>query len=112
VFFNPQAVISKLDIKLRTLTPTSPPPSRTNPWVSQTSHNPAKALSQITLVKNHIACYQGNSLISLFLIVVLLAKGTKRLAHELILITTEVRILRKANKVLSKCRRAKKNRIR
>jgi hypothetical protein len=44
VLFNPQAVISKLDIKLRTLTPTSPPPSRANPWVSQTPYNPAETL--------------------------------------------------------------------
>jgi hypothetical protein len=43
--FNPQAVISKLDVKLRTLTPTSPPPSGTNPWVSQTPHNPVETLS-------------------------------------------------------------------
>jgi hypothetical protein len=50
-------------------------------------------------------------LISLFLIVVLLAKNTKRLAYELILITAEVYILRKTNKVFSKYRRAKKNYI-
>jgi hypothetical protein len=51
-------------------------------------------------------------LISLFLIVALLVKNIKKLAHELILITTEVYILRKINKVFSKYRRAKKNRIR
>jgi hypothetical protein len=51
-------------------------------------------------------------LISFFSIVALLAKDTERLAHELILITAEIHILRKANKVFSKCRRAKKNRIR
>jgi hypothetical protein len=45
VFFNPQAVISKLDIKLRTLTPTRPPSTNTDPWVSQTPHNPTKTLS-------------------------------------------------------------------
>jgi hypothetical protein len=51
-------------------------------------------------------------LISFFLIIVLLAKNTKRLAHELTLITAKIYILRKANKVFSKRRRAKKNRIR
>jgi hypothetical protein len=53
--FNPQAVISKLDIKLRTLTPTRPPSADTDPWVSQTPHNPAEALSKIVLVKDRIA---------------------------------------------------------
>jgi len=41
-----------------------------------------------------------------------LAKGTEILAHEVTLLTAEVRTLRKANKVLSKRRRAKKTRIR
>jgi hypothetical protein len=50
-------------------------------------------------------------LISFFSIVVLLAKGTERLTHELILITAEIYILHKANKVFSKYRRAKKNYI-
>jgi hypothetical protein len=105
-------VISKLDIKLRTLIPTSPPLSRADPWVSQTPYNPAETLSQITLVKNRITCYQGNSLISLFLIIALLAKNTERLAHELTLITAEIRTLRKTNEVLSKYQKTKKNRIR
>jgi hypothetical protein len=111
VLFNPQAVISKLDMKLRILTPTSPLPFRTNPWVSQTPYNPAETLSQTTLVKNRIACYQGSLLIFLFSTIVLLAKDTERLVYELILMTAEVYILRKTNKILSKYRRAKKNRI-
>jgi hypothetical protein len=112
VFFNPQVVISKLDIKLRILIPTSPPPFRANPWVSQTPYNLAETFLQITLVKNRITRYQGNSLISFFSIIALLAKDTERLAYELILVTAEIYILRKANKVFSKRRRAKKNHIR
>jgi hypothetical protein len=105
-------VISKLDIKLRILILISPPLSGTNPWVSQTPYNPAETLLQTILVKNRIACYQGNSLISFFSTIALLAKNIKRLVYELILVTAEIYILRKANKILSKRRRAKKNRIR
>jgi hypothetical protein len=43
--FDPQAVISKLDVKLRTPIPTRPPSADADPWVSQTPHNPAEALS-------------------------------------------------------------------
>jgi hypothetical protein len=57
ISFNPQAVISKLDVKLRILTPTRPPSTNTDPWVSQTPHNPTKALSQTVLVKDHIIHY-------------------------------------------------------
>ena len=32
--FDPQAVLSKLDIKLRTPTPSRPSTANTNPWVS------------------------------------------------------------------------------
>jgi hypothetical protein len=59
-----------------------------------------------------MARYQGSSPTPIFQTVVSLAKGTERLAHELTLVNAELRILRAANKALSKRRRAKKNRIR
>jgi hypothetical protein len=59
--FDPEAVISKLDVKLRTPTPTGPPSAETDPWASQTPHNPTEALSQTTLVKDRIALHQGSS---------------------------------------------------
>jgi hypothetical protein len=67
---------------------------------------------QITLVRDRITCYQGNSLISFFQTIVVLAKDTKRLAYELTLANTKLYISRVVNKVFSKRRRAKKNRIR
>ncbi|KFY24886.1 hypothetical protein V493_04968 [Pseudogymnoascus sp. VKM F-4281 (FW-2241)] len=110
--FDPKAVISKLDVKLRTPTPTRPPSADTDPWVSQTPHNPTEALSQTTLVKDRIALHQGSSPTPIFATVAALAKGTEILAHQNTLLTAEVRTLRKANEALSKRRRAKKNRIR
>ena len=110
--FNPQAVISKLDVKLRTPTPTGPPSADADPWVSQTPHNATDALSQTTLVKDRIAQHQGSSPTPIFATVASLAKGTEILAHELTLVSAEVRTLRQANEALSKRRRAKKNRIR
>jgi hypothetical protein len=50
-------VLEKLDIKLRTPTPTGPPFINTDPWVSQTPYNPTEALSQTILVRDRIACY-------------------------------------------------------
>jgi hypothetical protein len=50
-------MISKLDIKLQIPTPTRPPSADTDPWVSQTPYNPTETLSQIVLVKDHIARY-------------------------------------------------------
>ena len=109
--FDPQAVISKLDVKLWTPMPTRPPSADADPWVLQTPHNPTDALSQTTLVKDRIALHQGSSPTPIFATVTALAKGTELLAHQVTLLTAETRTLRKANEALSKRRRAKKNRI-
>ena len=50
---NPEAILSKLDIKLRTPTPTLPSPNK-EPWTSQTPCNAKDALSQPKLVKDQI----------------------------------------------------------
>jgi hypothetical protein len=110
--FNPQVVISKLDVKLRTPTPTRLPSIDADAWVSQTPQNPTEALLQTNLVKNRIAYYQGSSPTPIFQTVVALAKGTERLAYKVTLLSAEVRTLRAANKALSKRRRAKKARVR
>ena len=67
---------------------------------------------QTTLVRNRIAHHQGSSPTPIFTTVTALAKGTEILAHEVTLLTAEVRTLRKANEALSKRRRAKKSRVR
>jgi hypothetical protein len=110
--FDPQAVLSKLDVKLRTPTPSRPSTANSHPWVSQTPSNPTEALSQTTLVRNRIARHQGSSPTPLFETVAALAKGTERMAHEMTLLSAEVRTLRAANEALSKRRRAKKARVR
>ena len=53
--YDPQAVISKLDVKLRTPTPTGPPCPEADPWVSQTPHNPTEAISQSEHIRHRIA---------------------------------------------------------
>jgi hypothetical protein len=105
-------VISKLDIKLRTPIPTSFLSINTDSWVSQTLCNPTDALSQIILVRDRITYHQGSLLTSVFATVVALAKSTEILVHKNILLATEIRIFRKANKAFSKYQRAKKNHIR
>ncbi|KYQ30586.1 hypothetical protein MGG_10222 [Pyricularia oryzae 70-15] len=43
---NPETVISKLDVKLRTPSPEEPAFPNTDTWVSQTPHNPTEALAK------------------------------------------------------------------
>ena len=108
---DPQAVISKLDIKLRTPTPTGPPAANTDSWVSQTPHNPTEAISQSELVQARISGHQGSSPSSIFSAVRQMAKGMEEMAHTVTLLTAANHNLRKANEALSKRRRAKNTRV-
>jgi hypothetical protein len=110
--FDPEAVISKLDVKLRTPTSTGPPSAAADPWFSQTPQNPTEAVSQSEYIKNRIARHQGSSPTPMFTAVDQLAKGTQALSHSVTLLTAEIRTLQKANEALSKRRRAKKARVR
>jgi hypothetical protein len=109
--FSPQAVISKLDIKLRTPTPTGPPSAEADAWVSQTPHTAAETISQSTHVQRRIAAHQGSSPTTLFSAIKQLAKGSEHMAHEMTLMREELRTLRKANEALGKRRRAKRTRL-
>jgi len=109
--YDPERVLSKLDIKLRTPTPPSSPPGTAQPWVFQTPHNPREAKSQSTLIKTCITNHQNSSPTSILAAVDQLAKGTTAIMHRVALLESEVSSLRKANEALSKRRRAKKTRI-
>jgi hypothetical protein len=109
---DPEAVISKLDVKLRTPTPTGPPPASADPWVSQTPRNPTDAVSQTDFIKGRISGHQGSSPTPILDAIDQFAKGAKAMMHEVALLRSEVRILRDANEALSKRRRAKKTRVR
>ena len=109
--YDPSAVLLKLDIKLRTPTPTGTPSPKADPWVSQTPHNPIEAVSQSEHVRGRIARHQGSSPTAMFSAVKQLAKGTELIAHEMTLLREEVRTLQQANEALSKRRRAKRTRI-
>lgn len=110
--YDPESVISKLNVKLRTPPPTTNPLDNAQLWVSQTPHNPTDALLQSTLVRNRIANHQGSSPTPLFRTVDALANGIERIAHQLTLQTAELHELRTANQLLSKRRRAKKGVVR
>jgi hypothetical protein len=59
--FNPEKVISKLDIHLKTPTPSNSRPGSAYTWVSKTLNNPTEASLQSTLIKNRIARHQDSS---------------------------------------------------
>ena len=56
--YDPDIIISKLNVKLRTPTPTGPPTAAADPWTSQTPKNPYKATSQSNFIKDRITRHQ------------------------------------------------------
>jgi len=54
VLYNPQVVISKLNVKLQTPTFSATSSAAVSLWVFQTFHNATNAFNQSTLVKNRI----------------------------------------------------------
>ncbi|RKK17113.1 hypothetical protein BFJ66_g18036, partial [Fusarium oxysporum f. sp. cepae] len=109
---DPESVISKLDVKLRTPTPVEGVEELPAPWVSQTPHNPIEASSQSEFIKNRISRHQGSSPTSILHAVDQFAKGTQGIMHQMALLRSENQILRQENEILSRRRRAKKKRLR
>ena len=109
--YDPEKVLSKLDVKLRTLTPLNSRAGTPQPWVFQTPHNPREANSQSTLIKTRIANHQNSSPTSMLAAVDQLTKGTTAVMHQVALLRAENASLRKANEALSKRRRAKRTRV-
>src|SRR5690242_10282902 len=84
--YNPERVLSKLDVKLHIPTPPTLRPGTAQSWVFQTPYNPREADSQSMLIKTRIANYQNSSLTSMLAAVDQLTKGTMAVMHEVALL--------------------------
>jgi hypothetical protein len=109
--YDPERVVAKLDVHLRTPTPPGPLLPSADSWVSKTPQNPLEADSQTGLIKTRIANHQNSSPTSMLHAVDQFAKGTKAIMHRLALLEADNAKLRKANEALSKRRRAKRTRV-
>ena len=110
--FDPETVISRLDVRPRTPTPLEGGHRTPEPWVSKTPNNPVEASSQSQFIKRRISFHQNSSPASIYEAVEQLSKGTRGIMHQIALLKSENRILREENETLSRRRRAKKTRVR
>ena len=109
--YNPDYVISQLDVKLRTPTPPRSSTGLPPPWVSRTPNNPIEAESQTEYIKNRIIRHQGSSPSSIITSLRQLNKGISMMVHEQTLIRHDLAELRDANNRLSRRRRTKKKQL-
>jgi hypothetical protein len=106
---DPEAVLSKLDVKLRTPTPVNEAEA---PWSAKTPGTQAGFTAQTELITSRITRYQGSSPTAITDAVNQVLKGTLKLAVELQLSQAEVVRLRKANEAATKRKQRQKSRFR
>ncbi|ENH67784.1 hypothetical protein FOC1_g10001255 [Fusarium oxysporum f. sp. cubense race 1] len=108
---DPEAVISKLDVQLRTPTPPGEVSLPSTPWVSKTPKTATEAQSQSEYLERRIRRHKSSSPESIIEALKSNTKATRAIMHEVVLLRNEVRNLRDANEILSRRRRAKRTRL-
>ncbi|KAM6513396.1 hypothetical protein FALCPG4_18944 [Fusarium falciforme] len=108
---DPESVVSKLDVQVRTPTPFEEEASHPNPWVSKTPKTVLEAESQSKYLERRIRRHQSSSPGSILEALKSFSKGTKAVMHEMALMRAEIQDLRRANETLSRRRRAKRTRL-
>jgi hypothetical protein len=108
---DPETIISKLDVQLRTPTPPEEGTEPSTPWVSKTPKTVIEAQSQSEYLEKRIRRHHSSSPESIIEALKSNTKATKAIMHEVTLLRNEVRNLRDANEILSRRRRAKRTRL-
>jgi hypothetical protein len=103
---DPQAVLSKLDVQLRTQTP---PQQDNAAWEAKTPRNAKEMEAQSTLIRNRMQIYRGSPASSLDEQVRQLTKGAQQIAHEMVLLREQVARLEAATEATTK-RKSRKRR--
>jgi hypothetical protein len=83
---NPEAVLSQLEIRIRTPTPLL---EEDTPWESKTPGNPAELASQTELIKDKVAKHQNSSPTPINDAVDQFLKKAHRIAHQLLILKSE-----------------------
>jgi hypothetical protein len=107
--FDPERVISTLDVKLRT--PSPPLPANNEPWQSQTPSNTLEFESQSTLIRDKYKREQGSSPNSVLSALEHYAKGGAILSHKLALAQQENAELQAALAAATERKSRKRKRI-
>ena len=106
---NPEAVLSKLDVRLQTPAPSPPGESA---WEAQTPRNAREIEAQSTLIRQRIQNRHGSSASSLDEKINQLSKGAQQIAHNMVLLQEEQARMRSAIDELTKRRSRKRKYIR
>ncbi|KAJ3469895.1 hypothetical protein MRS44_003960 [Fusarium solani] len=87
---DPETVVSKLDVQLRTPTPVKEAAKPSTPWASRTPKTVIEAGSQSEYLERRIRRHQSSSPESILEALQSLTKGTKAVMHQVTLLTAEI----------------------
>lgn len=107
--WDPESVISKLDVRLRT--PMLSVPVSPQQWESPTPSHAQQTIQQSRFIQGRVSAHQGSSPTPIISAIDQLAKGSQAMAHKITFLEDRVRTLEKANTALAKRRRAKRTRV-
>ena len=110
--FDPERVISTLDLKFKTPSPANSRPGSAGSWVSKTPITAKQVISQSSILKKRITGHPDSSPTKSLDALESFEKGATAVMHEVALLRAQVRGLQAANELVSKRRRAKKTRLR
>ena len=108
---DPESVVSKLDVQLRTPTPPEEVAEPLTPWVSKTPKTVLEAQSQSDYLERRVITHKSSSPESILEAIRSSSKGTKIVMHKVALLEARVKDLEQANEILSRRRRAKRTRL-
>lgn len=106
--YNPDNVLSSLNLQLKTPTP---PPIKESSWTPKTPQNARELEFQTTHLKNRIIRHQDSSPSSINEAFDQLVKGAQLMVHSATLLKAEVKVLQEANQVKKRRERKRKRRI-
>jgi hypothetical protein len=109
--FDPEYVISKLDVQLRTPPPVEEEAQQAQSWTSRTPRTVLEAGSQSEYLQRRIRRHHSSSPESILEALRSLEKGTMVVMYKVALLAAENRELRQANEILSRRRRVKRTRL-
>ena len=87
--FDPENVLSRLDVRSRTPSPVEGGVELPNIWVPKTPNNPTEATCQIGYIKRRIIRHQGSSPTSILMAMDQFAKGARGIMHRMALLKAE-----------------------
>ncbi|KAL2889053.1 hypothetical protein HOO65_030554 [Ceratocystis lukuohia] len=107
---DPETVISKLDVQLRTPTPAEEDASLSNPWVSKTPERVPET-TQSEYLEKSVRRHHSSSPSSTLEALKSFSKETKAIEDQIALLKSENQMLRQSNEALRKRRGAQRTRL-